>query len=36
MPLEELEHHLSTYLETDPTLAKRTDDDLSLLVAVRA
>jgi hypothetical protein len=36
MPLEELERHLSTYLETDPTLAERTDDDLSLLVAVRA
>jgi hypothetical protein len=36
MPLDELERHLSTYLETDPTLAKRTDDDLSLLVAVRA
>jgi hypothetical protein len=36
MPLEELEQHLATYLETDPTLAERTDDDLSLLVAVRA
>jgi hypothetical protein len=36
MPLEELEQHLSAYLETDPTLAERTDDDLSLLVAVRA
>jgi len=36
MPLEELEHHLSVYLESDPILAERTDDDLSLIVAVRS
>jgi hypothetical protein len=36
MPLEELEHHLSVYLESDPALAERTDDDLSLIVAVRS